>query len=98
MNNEIFNKLQRLGRTFMLPIALLPIAGLFLGLGSALTNPDFIGQYNLEAVMGEGTFLQGIFNVMTDVGDVIFGNLALLFAISVATGLAKDRKEVVNVK
>ena len=94
MNNEIFNKLQRLGRTFMLPIALLPIAGLFLGLGAALTNPDFIGQYNLEAVMGEGTFLQGIFNVMTDVGDVIFGNLALLFAISVATGLAKDRKEV----
>ena len=94
MNNEIFNKLQRLGRTFMLPIALLPIAGLFLGLGSALTNPDFIGQYNLEAVMGEGTFLQGIFNVMSDVGDVIFGNLALLFAISVATGLAKDRKEV----
>ena len=94
MNNEIFNKLQKLGRTFMLPIALLPIAGLFLGLGAALTNPAFISEYGLEAVMGEGTFLQGIFNVMTDVGDVVFGNLALLFAISVATGLAKDRKEV----
>ena len=94
MNNEVFNKLQKLGRTFMLPIALLPIAGLFLGLGAALTNPAFISQYGLEAVMGEGTFLQGIFNVMTDVGDVVFGNLALLFAVSVATGLAKDRKEV----
>ena len=94
MNNEVFNKLQKLGRTFMLPIALLPIAGLMLGLGAALTNPSFISQYGLESVMGEGTFLQGIFNVMTDVGDVIFGNLALLFAISVATGLAKDRKEV----
>lgn len=94
MNNEIFNKLQKLGRTFMLPIALLPIAGLFLGLGAALTNPAFISQYGLEAVMGEGTFLSGIFNVMTDVGDVIFGNLALLFAVSVSTGLAKDRKEV----
>src|SRR5699024_1147888 len=82
------------GRTFMLPIALLPIAGLFLGLGAALTNPAFISQYSLEAVMGEGTFLSGIFNVMTDVGDVIFGNLALLFAVSVSTGLAKDRKEV----
>ena len=90
----MFNKLQKLGRTFMLPIALLPIAGLFLGLGAALTNPSFIGQYNLEAVMGDGTFLNGIFNVMKDVGDVVFGNLALLFAISVATGLAKDRKEV----
>ena len=94
MNNEIFNKLQKLGRTFMLPIALLPIAGLFLGLGAALTNPAFIGQYNLESVMGDGTFLNGIFNVMSDVGDVVFGNLALLFAVSVATGLAKDRKEV----
>ena len=94
MNNEIFNKLQKLGRTFMLPIALLPIAGLLLGLGAAFTNPAFISQYGLEAVMGDGTFLNGLFNVMTDVGDVVFGNLALLFAVSVATGLAKDRKEV----
>lgn len=94
MNNEIFNKLQKLGRTFMLPIALLPVAGLFLGLGSALTNDSFITEYGLEAIMGQGTILNGILNVMADVGDVIFGNLALLFAISVATGLAKDRKEV----
>ncbi len=94
MNSKLFNKLQQLGRTFMLPIALLPIAGLFLGLGAGLTNESLIAQYNLEAVMGDGTFLNGIFNVMTDVGDVIFGNLALLFAIAVAQGLAKDRKEV----
>lgn len=78
----------------MLPIALLPIAGLFLGLGSAFTNEAFITQYSLEAVLGQGTFLNGVLSVMTDVGDVIFGNLALLFAISVASGLAKDRKEV----
>ena len=94
MNNEVFNKLQKLGRTFMLPIALLPIAGLFLGLGAAFTNESFIAQYSLEAVMGQGTFLNGVFNVMQDVVDVVFVNLALLFAISVATGLAKDRKEV----
>ena len=94
MNNKIFNKLQTLGRTFMLPIALLPIAGLFLGLGSGFTNPAFIAQYNLEAVMGEGTVIFSILSVMIDVGDVIFGNLALLFAISVAAGLAEDRKEV----
>lgn len=94
MNNKVFNKLQQLGRTFMLPIALLPIAGLFLGLGAGLTNESLISQYSLEAIMGEGTFINGILNVMTDVGDVVFGNLALLFAIAVATGLAKDRKEV----
>lgn len=94
MDNKIFNKLQTLGRTFMLPIALLPIAGLFLGLGSGFTNPAFIAQYNLEAIMGEGTIIYSILSVMIDVGDVVFSNLALLFAISVASGLAKDRKEV----
>ncbi|MDN6162101.1 MAG: glucose PTS transporter subunit IIA [Atopostipes sp.] len=94
MDNKIFNKLQTLGRTFMLPIALLPIAGLFLGLGSGLTNPSFISQYSLEAVMGEGTIIYSILSVMIDVGDVVFSNLALLFAVSVASGLAKDRKEV----
>lgn len=94
MDNKIFNQLQTLGRTFMLPIALLPIAGLFLGLGSGFTNPSFIAQYNLEALMGEGTVIYSILSVMIDVGDVIFANLALLFAVSVALGLAKDRKEV----
>ena len=94
MNNKVFNKLQQLGRTFMLPIALLPIAGLLLGLGAGLTNESLIAQYNLEAVMGEGTVINGLLSVMSDVGDVIFGNLALLFAIAVAQGLAKDRKEV----
>ena len=93
MNNKIFNKLQSLGRTFMLPIALLPIAGLFLGIGS-ITNDAFITQYGLEAIMGQGTILYSVLNVMQDVGDVVFDNLALLFAISVASGLAEDRKEV----
>lgn len=94
MNNKIFNKLQNLGRTFMLPIALLPIAGLFLGIGSAFTNDAFITQYGLEAIIGQGTILYSILSVMQDVGNVVFDNLALLFAISVASGLAKDRKEV----
>src|SRR5690625_2237252 len=94
LKDKIFNKLQTLGRTFMLPIALLPIAGIFLGVGSAFTNDAFIAQYNLEAVLGQGTILYSILSVMVDVGDVIFANLPLLFAISVASGLAKDRKEV----
>lgn len=90
----LFNKLQNLGRTFMLPIALLPIAGLFLGLGSAFTNESLIANYGLENIMGPGTVMNGIFMMFVDVGDIVFGNLALLFAISVAFGLAKDRKEV----
>jgi PTS system D-glucosamine-specific IIC component/PTS system maltose and glucose-specific IIC component len=94
MNSKIFNKLQSLGRTFMLPIALLPIAGLFLGIGSAFTNDAFIMQYGLEAIIGQGTTLNSVLSVMQDVGNVVFDNLALLFAISVASGLAKDRKEV----
>ncbi len=94
MNSKIFNKLQSLGRTFMLPIALLPIAGLFLGIGSAFTNDAFITQYGLEAIIGQGTILYSVLSVMQDVGNVVFDNLALLFAISVASGLAKDRKEV----
>lgn len=94
MNSKIFNKLQSLGRTFMLPIALLPIAGLFLGIGSAFTNDAFITQYGLEAIIGQGTALNSVLSVMQDVGNVVFDNLALLFAISVASGLAKDRKEV----
>lgn len=78
----------------MVPIALLPLAGLMLGLGSAFTNEALIANYGLESILGEGTFLNSFSSVMVDVGDVIFGNLALLFAISVAFGMAKEEKGV----
>lgn len=94
MNGRFFNLMQKLGKTFMLPIALLPIAGLFLGIGASITGDAFIEQWNLQAVLGEGTVLNGILNVLTDVGDTIFGNLPILFAISVPMGLAKNRKGV----
>lgn len=94
MNGKFFNLMQKLGKTFMLPIALLPIAGLFLGIGASITGQAFVEQWGLEAVLGEGTILNGILTILTDVGDVIFSNLALLFAISVPMGLAKAKKEV----
>lgn len=94
MNGKFFNLMQKLGKTFMLPIALLPIAGLFLGIGASITGEAFIQQWNLQAVLGEGTFLNGVLTILTQVGDVIFSNLALLFAISVPMGLAKAKKEV----
>ena len=94
MNGKFFNLMQKLGKTFMLPIALLPVAGLFLGIGASITGEAFIEQWSLQAVLGPGTFLNGVLTILTAVGDVIFGNLPLLFAISVPLGLAKARKEV----
>ena len=94
MNGKFFNLMQTLGRSFMLPIALLPVAGLFLGIGATITGDAFIAQWGLENILGEGTILNGILSILTDVGDIIFGNLALLFAIAVSSSLATARKEV----
>ena len=54
MKDKIFGVLQRVGRSFMLPIALLPVAGLLLGIGSSFTNPTTIETYNLGGVIYEG--------------------------------------------
>ena len=90
----MMKQLQRLGRTFMLPIALLPVAGLMLGIGASFTGESFVTLYSLEWLLGEGTLLFSILSVFKDAGDVIFGNLPLLFAVGVALGLAKENKEV----
>lgn len=87
-----FAVLQRVGRAFMLPIALLPIAGLLLGIGSSLTNASMLEAYGLTALMGEGTIAYSIFSVLSSVGSVIFDNLPLLFAIGVALGMAEHEK------
>lgn len=94
MNNKFFGLLQKLGKTFMLPIALLPVAGLFLGIGATITGDAFVTQYGLESILGQGTILNGVLGIMTDIGNIVFNNLSLLFAISVAMGLAKAQKEV----
>ena len=88
----IFSVLQRVGRAFMLPIALLPIAGLLLGIGASLTNPAMLEAYNLTSIMGEGTFLYSLFTLLASVGTVIFDNLPLLFAMGVALGMAENEK------
>ena len=92
--NAAFGVLQRVGRSFMLPIALLPVAGLLLGLGGSFTNEAFIGAYHLEKVLGAGTVLNGLLTIMSKVGGVIFDNLPLLFAMGIALGMAKKEKEV----
>ncbi len=94
MKGNVFGVLQRVGRSFMLPIALLPIAGLLLGIGSSFTNPTTIEAYNLDKIIYEGGVLYSILNIMAKTGSVVFDNLALLFAMGVAIGMAKKEKEV----
>ena len=87
-----FGVLQRVGRAFMLPIALLPIAGLLLGIGSSLTNTTMLETYKLMAAMGPGTIPYSVFTVLSDVGTIIFNNLAIIFAMGVALGMAEAEK------
>lgn len=94
MKDKIFGVLQRVGRSFMLPIAILPVAGLLLGLGSSFTNATTIETYGLEWLLGEGTILHALLVIMNSVGSAIFDNLPLIFAIGVAIGMAKKEKEV----
>ncbi len=94
MKEKVFGILQRVGRSFMLPIALLPIAGLMLGIGSSFTNPTMLETYRLTAVIKEGGILYTLLDIMSKTGGVVFDNLALLFAIGVSIGMAKKEKEV----
>lgn len=94
MKDKIFGILQRVGRSFMLPIAILPVAGLLLGIGGSLTNLTMLETYGLMNLMGPGTVLNAIFQVMSKAGDIVFANLPIIFAIGVAIGMAKKEKEV----
>ncbi len=87
--NGIFSILQRVGRSFMLPIALLPIAGLLLGIGSSLTNATTIQAYNLGAILGPGTFLNSVMQILAQTGSIVFANLPIIFAMGVALGMAE---------
>ena len=94
MKDKIFEVLQRIGRSFMLPIAILPVAGLLLGLGSSFTNETTIATYHLGKILGDGTILHALLVIMNKVGSAVFDNLPLLFAVGVAIGMAKKEKEV----
>ena len=94
MKDKIFGVLQRVGRSFMLPIAILPVAGLLLGIGGSFTNETMLQTYGLLNAMGPGTIPYMIFTVMNDAGNIVFANLPILFAMGVAIGMAKKEKEV----
>lgn len=94
MKDKIFGILQRVGRSFMLPIAILPVAGLLLGIGGSFSNTNMLESYGLLDAMGPGTIWNNIFTIMSNAGNVIFANLPLIFAIGVAIGMAKQEKAV----
>ena len=94
MKEKIFGVLQRVGRSFMLPIAILPVAGLFLGIGGSFTNETMLNAYGLMSIMGPGTPVNAFLSVLNDAGNIVFANLPLLFAMGVAIGMAKKEKEV----
>lgn len=94
MKEKIFGVLQRVGRSFMLPIAILPVAGLFLGIGGSFTNETMLNAYGLMGIMGPGTPINAFLTVLSNAGDIVFANLPLLFAMGVAIGMAKKEKEV----
>lgn len=86
MFKKIFGQLQKVGRALMLPVAILPAAGILLGVGTALQNPTLIQFMPIL----NSTWIQLVSNVLSSAGDIIFGNLSLLFAVGVAVGLAGD--------
>lgn len=94
MKDKIFGVLQRVGRSFMLPIAILPVAGLLLGFGGSFTNETMLETYHLVGLMGPGTVFHAIFEVMSEAGNIVFANLPIIFAMGVAIGMAKKEKEV----
>ncbi|WP_337018012.1 maltose/glucose-specific PTS transporter subunit IIC [Oceanobacillus massiliensis] len=85
---RFFSKAQQFGKSFMLPIAILPAAGLLLGIGGALSNPNTVAAYPIL----DFVWLQAIFTVMSSAGNIVFANLPVIFAVGVAIGLAKSDK------
>lgn len=83
MFKSAFGVLQKIGQALMLPVAILPAAGILLGIGNAMQNPDMIARIPWLA---NGT-VSIIANLMEQAGGTIFANLSLLFAVGVAIGI-----------
>ena len=92
MFSKLFSKLQRVGQSFMIPIAVLPVAGLLMGIGQSFTNETMIQTYHLQFILGKGTPLYALFTIMCNAGNIVFDNLPILFAVGIAMGMAKHEK------
>ena len=92
LQGSILAELQRFGRAVMLPIAVLPAAGLMLGIGGTLSNPDTLKAFNVFDVQ----WLQIIFHLMSAAGNIVFANLPVMFAVGLSTGLSRRDKGTVG--
>ncbi len=81
----------KLSQALMLPIALLPAAGIMLGIGGSFTNPTMVTAYHI-GILQDGTVLNSFLQVMTAAGSIVFGNLPVMFAIAIAIGFARAEK------
>lgn len=79
--------LQKLGKSLMMPISIIAAAGIFLGLASVLQNPDIVGETFVSF-----EFVQNIIGFVRALAGALFGNLPILFAVSIAIGMAKKEK------
>ncbi|MBO6304411.1 MAG: PTS transporter subunit EIIC [Selenomonadaceae bacterium] len=84
--------LEEIGQSFMLPVALMAVAGLLLGIGSAFTNEATIENYGLVKLLANDTAIYAVFSVLKAVGGCVFKNLSLIFAIGVAFAMAREEK------
>lgn len=91
---QVFAAAQQIGKSLFLPIAVLPFAGILLGIGSSFTNETTIATYGLSGILHQGTVLYGFMLMFANAGNAIFGNLALIFALAVAMGMTKKEKGV----
>ena len=92
--SQAFAVAQQIGKSLFLPIAVLPPAGILLGIGSSFTNSTTIATYGLSGILHEGNPLYMFFQLLNGAGNAVFGNLALIFALAVALGMAKKEKGV----
>lgn len=79
---------QQLGKAIMMPISILPVAGLLLGISAALSSGAVIKAYSVL----DNSILQSLFKLMNAVGNGVFAALPLIFAVGIAAGLAKGEK------
>lgn len=81
-------QLQKIGKSLMMPISIIAAAGIFLGLSSVLQNANIVGEAFVSL-----SVIQNIVGFIRADANALFGNLSILFAISVAIGLARKEKE-----
>ena len=92
--NRLFAGAQQIGKALFLPIAVLPFAGIMLGIGSSFTNETTIAAYGLSGILHPGTLLYRLMMLLAEGGSAVFDNLPLIFALATALGLARREKGV----